>query len=79
VVLLHRTTRTMKLTEQGERYRRDMQLVLDAMGEAERRSCRSAFRDASMSSCRAAWGRSFAASAGAAAPASRTAADDFPG
>ena len=35
--LLHRTTRTMKLTEQGERYRRDMQLVLDAMGEAERR------------------------------------------
>ena len=37
VVLLHRTTRTMKLTEQGERYRRDMQLVLVAMGEAERR------------------------------------------
>ena len=37
VVLVHRTTRTMKLTEQGERYRRDMQLVLDAMGEAERR------------------------------------------
>ena len=37
VVLLHRTTRTMKLTEQGERYRRDMLLVLDAMGEAERR------------------------------------------
>ena len=37
VVLPHRTTRTMKLTEQGERYRRDMQLVLDAMGEAERR------------------------------------------
>ena len=37
VVLLHRTTRTMKLTEQGERYRHDMQLVLDAMGEAERR------------------------------------------
>ncbi|MCK7356217.1 LysR family transcriptional regulator [Enterobacter roggenkampii] len=37
VVLLHRTTRTMKLTEQGERYRQDMQLVLDAMGEAERR------------------------------------------
>lgn len=37
VVLLHRTTRTMKLTEQGERYRRDIQLVLDAMGEAERR------------------------------------------
>ncbi len=37
MVLLHRTTRTMKLTEQGERYRRDMQLVLDAMGEAERR------------------------------------------
>ena len=37
VVLLHRTTRTMKLTEQGECYRHDMQLVLDAMGEAERR------------------------------------------
>lgn len=37
MVLLHRTTRTMKLTEQGERYWRDMQLVLDAMGEAERR------------------------------------------
>ncbi|CAM7136584.1 MULTISPECIES: LysR family transcriptional regulator [Enterobacter] len=37
VVLLHRTTRTMKLTEHGERYRRDMQLVLDALGEAERR------------------------------------------
>ena len=37
VVLLRRTTRTMKLTEQGERYRHDMQLVLDAMGEAERR------------------------------------------
>ena len=37
VVLLHRTTRTMKLTEQGERYRHDMQLVLVAMGEAERR------------------------------------------
>ena len=37
VVLLHRTTRTMKLTEQGERYRRDMQLLLDAMREAERR------------------------------------------
>ncbi|MGX5076048.1 LysR family transcriptional regulator [Enterobacter mori] len=37
VVLLHRTTRMMKLTEQGERYRRDMLLVLDAMGEAERR------------------------------------------
>lgn len=37
VVLLHRTTRMMKLTEQGERYRRDMQLLLDAMQEAERR------------------------------------------
>ncbi|MGX5026275.1 LysR family transcriptional regulator [Enterobacter asburiae] len=37
VVLLHRTTRTMKLTEQGERYRRDMQLLLDAMREAEGR------------------------------------------
>lgn len=37
VVLLHRTTRTMKLTEQGERYSRDMQLVLDAMREAEMR------------------------------------------
>ena len=37
VVLLHRTTRTMKLTEQGERYRRDMQLLLDAMREAEKR------------------------------------------
>ncbi|HEO9143145.1 TPA: LysR family transcriptional regulator [Enterobacter asburiae] len=37
VVLLHRTTRSMKLTEQGERYSRDMQLVLDAMREAEMR------------------------------------------
>ncbi|QGN38138.1 LysR family transcriptional regulator [Klebsiella oxytoca] len=37
VVLLHRTTRAMVLTEQGESYRRDMQLVLDAMREAERR------------------------------------------
>ncbi|STQ12253.1 LysR family transcriptional regulator [Enterobacter cloacae] len=37
VVLLHRTTRRMKLTAQGERYRRDMQLVLEAMQEAERR------------------------------------------
>lgn len=37
VVLLHRTTRVMALTEQGERYRRDMQLLLDAMQEAERR------------------------------------------
>lgn len=36
VVLLHRTTRTMKLTEQGERYRHDMQLVLDAMGKRRR-------------------------------------------
>ncbi|MEH0885433.1 LysR family transcriptional regulator [Enterobacter sp. UNJFSC 003] len=35
VVLLHRTTRMMKLTEQGERYRRDMQRVMDAMQEAE--------------------------------------------
>lgn len=37
VVLLHRTTRVMALTEQGESYRRDMQLLLDAMREAERR------------------------------------------
>ncbi|HKM96989.1 MAG TPA: LysR family transcriptional regulator [Buttiauxella sp.] len=37
VVLLHRTTRVMALTEQGERYRRDMQLLLEAMREAERR------------------------------------------
>jgi DNA-binding transcriptional ArsR family regulator len=61
VVLLHRTTRTMKLTEQGERYRRDMQLVLDAMGKRRGVYILSiiAFRDASMSSCRAAWGRSF--------------------
>lgn len=35
VVLLHRTTRAMSLTEQGERYRRDMTLLLDAMQEAE--------------------------------------------
>lgn len=37
VVLLHRTTRVMTLTEQGKSYRRDMQLLLEAMGEAERR------------------------------------------
>lgn len=37
VVLLHRTTRVMVLTEYGERYRHDMQLLLDAMREAERR------------------------------------------
>lgn len=37
VVLLHRTTRAMALTEQGESYRRDMQLLLEAMHEAERR------------------------------------------
>ena len=37
VVLLHRTTRVMALTEQGESYRRDMQLLLEAMQEAERR------------------------------------------
>ena len=37
VVLLHRTTRMMALTEQGESYRRDMQLLLEAMQEAERR------------------------------------------
>lgn len=37
VVLLHRTTRVMALTEQGESYRRDMQLLLEAMREAERR------------------------------------------
>ena len=37
VVLLHRTTRVMALTEQGERYRRDMQLLLEAMREAESR------------------------------------------
>lgn len=37
VVLLHRTTRAMMLTEQGEHYRRDMQRVLNAMQEAERR------------------------------------------
>ncbi|EKP27272.1 LysR family transcriptional regulator [Klebsiella michiganensis] len=37
VVLLHRTTRAMALTEQGESYRRDMQLLLEAMRDAERR------------------------------------------
>lgn len=37
VVLLHRTTRAMALTAQGEIYRRDMTLLLDAMREAERR------------------------------------------
>lgn len=37
VVLLHRTTRVMALTEQGEGYRRDMQLLLEAMREAESR------------------------------------------
>ena len=37
VVLLHRTTRAMMLTEQGVHYRRDMQRVLNAMQEAERR------------------------------------------
>lgn len=37
VVLLHRTTRVMALTEQGEIYRRDMQFLLEAMREAERR------------------------------------------
>lgn len=35
VVLLRRTTRAMALTEQGERYRRDMEPLLDAMREAE--------------------------------------------
>lgn len=35
VVLLHRTTRSMALTEQGEKYRRDMKLLLEAMREAE--------------------------------------------
>ncbi len=35
VVLLNRTTRAMALTEQGQRYRRDMQPLLDAMREAE--------------------------------------------
>ena len=61
VVLLHRTTRMMKLTEQGERYRRDMQLLLDAMQEAERRLNLPiiSFRAASMFSCQAVWGRSF--------------------
>ncbi|WP_052283354.1 LysR family transcriptional regulator [Kluyvera genomosp. 1] len=37
VVLLHRTTRVMALTEHGESYRRDMTLLLDAMREAEQR------------------------------------------
>lgn len=37
VVLLHRTTRVMALTEQGKSYQRDMQLLLEAMQEAERR------------------------------------------
>lgn len=37
VVLLHRTTRAMALTEQGKIYRRDMTLLLEAMLEAERR------------------------------------------
>ncbi|AML59389.1 Chromosome initiation inhibitor [Serratia rubidaea] len=37
VVLLRRTTRVMALTEQGERYLRDMTLVMDAMREAESR------------------------------------------
>lgn len=37
VVLLHRTTRVMALTEHGEQYRRDMTLLLDAMREAEQR------------------------------------------
>ena len=37
VVLLHRTTRVMALTGQGEIYRRDMQFLLEAMREAERR------------------------------------------
>ena len=37
VVLLHRTTRVMALTEHGEQYRRDMILLLDAMREAEQR------------------------------------------
>ena len=36
VVLLYRTTRVMALTDQGERYRRNMQPLLDAMKEAER-------------------------------------------
>jgi len=35
VVLLHRTTRAMALTEQGERYRRQIQPLLDAMQEME--------------------------------------------
>jgi len=36
VVLLYRTTRIMALTDQGERYRRNMQPLLDAMKETER-------------------------------------------
>ncbi|SKC17335.1 DNA-binding transcriptional regulator, LysR family [Kosakonia radicincitans] len=35
VVLLRRTTRAMALTEQGEKYRREMKPLLDAMREAE--------------------------------------------
>lgn len=35
VVLFHRTTRAMALTEQGERYRRQIQPLLDAMQEME--------------------------------------------
>jgi DNA-binding transcriptional LysR family regulator len=35
VVLLNRTTRKMALTEQGQRYQRDMQPLLEAMREAE--------------------------------------------
>lgn len=35
VVLLHRTTRVMALTEQGERYRRQIAPLLDAMQEVE--------------------------------------------
>ncbi|MDF7784673.1 LysR family transcriptional regulator [Pantoea stewartii] len=36
VVLFRRTTRVMMLTEQGERYRRDIKPLLDAIREAER-------------------------------------------
>uniref|UniRef100_UPI00289672F0 LysR family transcriptional regulator n=1 Tax=Pantoea sp. CTOTU49201 TaxID=2953855 RepID=UPI00289672F0 len=35
IVLLHRTTRAMKLTEQGERYLQQMQPLLAAMQEVE--------------------------------------------
>lgn len=35
VVLLHRTTRIMALTEQGERYRREIRPLLEAMQEVE--------------------------------------------